>query len=205
VRDPANAGRESAELKQIRSDYAILYEGAIESRLGGVPPDLSAVDAGAARAIERAEKAVVENPWLPLHVAFQVQLEADMARVEAAPSAAAPAPTAPVDQAHLDERRLAMDWMIEAGNLEKSGDYDGAAKLLNRARRTSLGIGDSSGVARAHLALARLARARGLVETARREYDRALVLYRRLGQPDAVVLGQTERGALGPARPAPRS
>jgi hypothetical protein len=81
--------------------------------------DEAAIQAGVAEAMTRAEKSVAEHAWLPLPVAFQVQLAADLARAEKfakkgtanppAPSAAAPAPTAPVDQARLDERRLAMD------------------------------------------------------------------------------------------------
>jgi tetratricopeptide (TPR) repeat protein len=114
------------------------------------------------------------------------------------PPAPAPAPTplASSRPSELDLKRQAADLLVEASRLEKSGEYDLASRLLNRARRTSLGIGDSPGVARAHLSLARLERARGRSIGAGQEYGRALELYQKLGQSQTVEMIETEVGAL---------
>jgi len=207
VRDPANRGRQSTELDTVRSDFEVLYASAVAKALGGKPEDTGLVDDWAARAIHGAERAVAENPWLHLHVAFYLQVAADTASPEkfvlkdesdpsAAPTPSAPMPLASSNPSDLDLKRQAADLLVEASRLEKAGDYDRADRLLNRARRTSLGIDDSPGVARAHLARARLERLRGRFLGARKEYRLALELYRKLDQPRTVTMIETELGRL---------
>jgi tetratricopeptide (TPR) repeat protein len=215
VRDVANAGRESPELGEVREDLRREFLEVVGPELERFDKSVEEQQRLTERVLEAAEKRVVQDPSLPLRVAFCLQLAAEEAAIDELKrehGVDQPEPTpAPSRAASLTEkeklqvRLQAADLLVQASKLGKSGDLDGATRLVNQARQTSESVDDGSGVARAWLELARIEGKRDRLPSARLQYDRALDAYRGLGHAQNTALVEKELGDLLAAHELPRA